>query len=129
MPAHRLAAAAEAEHDLGNIYRLFTMQRRKNRHQIAAHVRWRAAAARAEHERTECGIPDRPTWTDSRQPFALDFAHLGWRDVRLEPRQGYIAWRCVDADSGEVIACKALGEMLRWIAGQVPRQMGSRHFQ
>ena len=42
---------------------------------------------------------------------------------------GYIAWRCVDEDTGEVLACKALGELLRWIAGQVPRQLGIRNLQ
>jgi hypothetical protein len=54
-------------------------------------------------------------------------AHLGWCDVRLEPRLGYVAWRCVDETTGEVLACKALGEMLRWISAQVPRQMGLRN--
>lgn len=59
----------------------------------------------------------------------LPLAHLGWRDVRLEPRLGYVAWRCVDDVTGEVLCCKALGEMLRWIASQVPRQSGRRNLQ
>lgn len=83
---------------------------------------------KADDERAD-GIPDREPLTDFRQPFCLPFRHLGWRDVRIEPRLGYIAWRCVDADTGEVIACKALGEMLRWIAGEVPRQLGIRNLQ
>lgn len=103
------------------------MQRRKSqRHQIAAKARWRAAEIRAEAEHA-AGIPDREPMQDIRQPFYLPFAHLGWRDVRIEPRLGYIAWRCVDADTDEVIACKALGELLRWIAAQVPRQLGIRN--
>lgn len=94
------------------------MQKRKSRrHQVAANARWRAAEARAELERAE-GVPDREPMTDVRLPFSLPFAHLGWRDVRLEPRLGYISWRCVD---------EGTGEMLRWIAAQVPRQLGSRH--
>ncbi len=102
------------------------MQHRKSiRHQRAADARWRMD--RAEHDRRQ-GIPDRPAWTDSRAPFNLPFAALGWRDVRIEPRLGYIAWRCVDSETGEVISCKALGELLRWIAAQVPRQLGARNF-
>ena len=103
------------------------MQRRKShRHAKAAQARWRHAAVKAELERLE-GIPDREPDADIRQPFCLPLARLGWLDVRLEPRLGYIAWRCVDADTDEVLACKALGEMLRWIAAQVPRQMGRRN--
>ena len=102
------------------------MQHRKSlRHQHAANARWRMD--RAEHERQQ-GIPDRPAWTDNRAPFELPFAHLGWRDVRVEPRLGYVAWRCVDVATGDVLACKALGELLRWIAAQVPRQLGLRNF-
>lgn len=105
------------------------MQRRKShRHQIAAKARWRAAEIRADAERAD-GIPDRTPLEDRRQPFTLEFAHLGWRDVRIEPRLGYIAWRCVDTETGDVLACKALGELLRWIAGQVPRQLGIRSLQ
>ena len=103
------------------------MQRHKSRrHVIAAQTRWRAASVRADAER-KAGIPDRDPPTDSRLPFDLNFAHLGWRDVHLEPRLGYVAWRCVDEATGEVLACKALGELLRWIAAQVPRQMGRRN--
>lgn len=98
--------------------------RKSVRHQRAANTRWR----RADAERA-AGIPDRPEIIEHRQPFYLPFAHLGWRDVRIEPRLGYVAWRCVDADTGDALACKALGELLRWVAAQVPRQMGGRRLQ
>ena len=101
------------------------MHRRKShRHQRAANARWR----RADAERA-AGIPDRAALAEHRQPFYLPFAHLGWRDVRIEPRMGYVAWRCVDADTDDVLACKALGELLRWVAAQVPRQAGIRNLQ
>lgn len=110
-----------------NIFRLCTMHPRKSpRHQRAANTRWRMRNADAERA---AGIPDRPELVDHRQPFDLPLARLGWRDVRLEPRLGYVAWRCVDAATGDVLACKALGEMLRWIAAQVPRQLGARNLQ
>lgn len=76
-----------------------------------------------------CGRPAKARSTEHRQPFDLPLARLGWRDVRLEPRLGYVAWRCVDAATGDVLACKALGEMLRWVAAQVPRQLGARNLQ
>lgn len=81
---------------------------------------------KADDERS-AGIPDRESVVEHRQPFTLPFAALGWKDVRLEPRLGYIAWRCVDQKTGDVLACKALGEMMRWIAGEVPRMMGARN--
>lgn len=74
------------------------------------------------------GRPAKPKPQDTRQSFTLPLRALGWRDVRIEPRLGYIAWRCVDSETGEVISCKALGELLRWIAAQVPRQLGARNF-
>lgn len=100
------------------------MQRRKSqRHQRAANARW----LKADRER-EDGIPDRQPMVEYRQPFVLEFRALGWKDVRIEPRLGYIAWRCVD-ETGAVLKCAALGEMLRWIAAQVPRQLGARNLQ
>jgi len=83
--------------------------RKSHRHQRAANARWRLRLA--EDERA-AGIPDRPALVECRQPFTLPFAALGWKDVRIEPRLGYIAWRCVDTETGAVIACKALGELL-----------------
>ena len=98
------------------------MQRRKStRHQRAANARWR----KAEQERAD-GIPDRQALVEHRQPIPLPLAHLGWRDVTLEPRLGYVSWRCRDDASGEVLACHAMGQMMRWIAAQVPRQLGVR---
>lgn len=101
-------------------------QSKSIRHQRSANTRWRLR--KADRERAE-GIPDREPLVEHRQPFSLPFAALGWKDVRIEPRLGYIAWRCVDETTGEVIACKALGELLRWIASQVPRQLGLRNLQ
>lgn len=100
--------------------------RKSHRHQRAANARWRLR--KADQERDE-GIPDRPALIEYRQPFTLPFAALGWKDVRIEPRLGYISWRCIDEATGEVLACKALGELLRWIAGHVPRQLGIRNLQ
>jgi hypothetical protein len=103
------------------------MQQRKSaRHQRAANARWRLR--KADHERAD-GIQDRTALVEYRQPFALPFAALGWKDVRIEPRLGYISWRCIDEATGEVLACKALGELLRWVAAQVPRQAGIRNLQ
>lgn len=101
------------------------MHRRKShRHQRAANTRWRLR--KAEQERDD-GISDRPALVEYRQPFTLPFAALGWKDIRIEPRLGYISWRCIDEATGEVLACKALGELLRWVAAQVPRQLGIRN--
>ena len=53
---------------------------------------------------------------------------VGYRDIRLEPRLGYVAWRAVAADTGEVLHCAASKELLRWVAGQVPRMLAARNF-
>jgi hypothetical protein len=104
------------------------MQRHKSpRHVKAAKARWRAAEAQAEAERTE-GTPDVPMLDDCRQPFLMPLSHVGWRDVRIEPRLGYVAWRCVDAQTGEVLHSAASKELLRWIAAQVPRLLALRNF-
>jgi hypothetical protein len=92
------------------------------RHQQSANARWR----KADQERAD-GIPDRPPIVEHRQPIPLALARLGWRDVTLEPRAGYVSWRCRDDKTGEVLACKAFGQMLRWIAGRVPRMLGARN--
>lgn len=55
---------------------------------------------RAQAERDD-GVPDVPMPSDARQPFDLPLAHLGYRDLRIEPRSGYVSWRAVDADTGE----------------------------
>jgi hypothetical protein len=105
------------------------MQRHKSqRHVNAAKARWRAAEARAQTER-DAGIPDMPLTQDMREPFALDLRSAGYRNLRIEPRLGYVAWRAVDADTDEVVRCAAIKELLRWVASQVPRQLGARHWQ
>jgi hypothetical protein len=48
--------------------------------------------------------------------------------LHIEPRIGYVAWRAVDAQTGDVVHCAALKELLRWIAGQVPRMLAVRNF-
>jgi len=104
------------------------MQHRKSqRHVNAAKCRWRAAEQRAQAERND-GILDEPMWADVRQPFDLPLRSAGYRNIRIEPRLGYIAWRAVDLDSDEVLHCAALKELLRWIARQIPRQLGADNF-
>jgi hypothetical protein len=93
----------------------------------SANQRWRVAEARAEAER-ESGTPDRKPMTDAREPFELDLRSAGWKRLRIEPRLGYVAWRAINADTGEVLHCAAIKELLRWIAGKIPRQLGSRNF-
>ena len=105
------------------------MQRRQKsiRHVAAAHARWRAAELRAEAER-EAGIPDVPLPEEWRRAFLLPLASVGYRDLSIEPRFGYVSWRAVDALTGEVLHVAALKELLRWIAGQVPRMLAARNF-
>ena len=83
------------------------------------------AEQRAEAERA-AGIPDAPLLADIRRTFDLPMAHLGWRDLRIEPRIGYVAWRAVDAQTGEVLQCAALKELLRWVAVKLPRMLSAR---
>lgn len=101
--------------------------RKSHRHVSAANTRWRAAELRADAERA-AGIPDEPMPTDVRQPFPMPLAHLGFRDLRIEPRLGYVAWRAVDTTTGQVLHCTALKELLRWVAGQIPRMLAERNF-
>lgn len=105
------------------------MQRHKSqRHVRAANARWRAREALAQAER-DAGIPDAPMPEDFRQPFQLSLKAAGWRDLHIEPRLGYVSWRALDAETGEVLHCAALKELLRWAAGQVPRMLAVRNFQ
>lgn len=102
------------------------MQRTKSaRHVRAANSRWRMVAAQAERD---AGIPDAPMPDDFRCAFTLPLKSAGYRDLRIEPRLGYVAWRAFDEDTGEVVQCAALKELLRWIAGQVPRMIAARNF-
>lgn len=104
------------------------MQKSKShRHVIAAEARWRAAANNAQADR-DLGVDDVPMWHDAREPIEINLRPAGYLRIRLEPRLGYVAWRVIDADSGDVLHCAAIKEALRWIASQVPRQLGSRHW-
>lgn len=58
----------------------------------------------------------------------LPLKAAGYRDLRIEPRIGYVAWRAVDDETGETLHRAALKELLRWIAGQIPRMLGTRNF-
>ncbi len=102
------------------------MQRRKSRrHQHAAHARWRAAEERAQAER-DAGIPDREPVIDARQPFLLPLSHFGYRDLWIEPRVGFVAWRALDAETRELLHCAASKELLRILARETPRLMAPR---
>jgi hypothetical protein len=91
--------------------------------------RYRSAEEWAEFERTELDIPDRPAFVDQRQAFPMLLKSAGWRDVWIDPRDGYVSWRCVDQESGEVLHCAALKELMRWIARQLPRMFAARNYQ
>jgi hypothetical protein len=90
--------------------------------------RSRSRQRRAQSEREE-GIPDREPVTDARQPFLLPLRACGLRDLRIEPRLGYVAWRAVDVDTGEVLHCAALKELMHWIADRLPRMLAIRNYQ
>ena len=105
------------------------MQRHKSkRHVNAANARWRAAEVRAQCERDD-GIPDRPVQEDCRTPFLLPLAAVGYHDLWIEPRLGFVAWRAVRIDTGEVLHCAALKELIHWIADRVPRMLAMRNYQ
>lgn len=105
------------------------MQPRKSpRHVRAANARWRNAEAKAQADR-EGGIPDLPMPSDLRQPFFLPLAHLGFKDLHVEPRRGYVSWRAIDVKTGLVMRCAALKELFRWIAKQLPKMLAERNFQ
>lgn len=104
------------------------MQRRKSqRHVNAARARWRAAETRAQQERDD-GIPDREPIEDERESFPLPLKRVGYYDLRIEPRRGYVAWRAVDADTDTVLHTAALKELLHWIAARVPRYLALRNY-
>ena len=93
-----------------------------------AEQRSRSKARRAHWER-EDGIPDRDPLVDRRQPFALDLKACGFHDLRIEPRIGYVAWRAIDVESGKVLHCAALKELLHWVADQLPRMLAMRNYE
>ena len=90
--------------------------------------RSRSRARRAQWER-EDGIPDREPIEDARQPFDLPLKHAGYFDLLIQPRLGYVSWRAIDADTGTVLHCAALNELLHWIADRVPRYFALRNFE
>lgn len=100
---------------------------KSRRHVHAANTRWRAAELRAQAER-DSGVPDEPMLADMRQPFDIALRSAGYRDLRIEPRLGYVAWRAVEAETGKVLHCAALKELLRWVAGQIPRMLAARNW-
>ena len=103
------------------------MQRRKSqRHVKAANARWREVRAQAERD---AGIPDRHEVEDARQPIPLDLTSYGGPRLRIEPRRGYLAARAVDEDTGQVVHCAAIKELLHRIADQMPRMLAPRNFQ
>jgi len=103
------------------------MQRPKSRrHQRAANARWRQAEARAQEERDD-GIPDRDAFHDCRQPISLDLRSYGGPNLRIEPRLGYVAARAINEDTGEVVHCAAIKELLHRIADGLPRMLAPRH--
>ena len=75
------------------------------------------------------GPVPKPEASDSRQPFDLDLRQAGGRNLHIEPRLGYVAWRAVDADSGVVLYCAALKELLHQIADDLPRMLAARNFE
>lgn len=102
------------------------MQRAKSsRHVRAADTRWRIAAAQRERDD---GVPDRKAPEDMRLPFDLPLKSAGYLDLHIEPRIGYVSWRALDIETGEVVRCAALKELLRWIAANVPRMIAARNF-
>jgi hypothetical protein len=93
-----------------------------------AEQRSRSRVQRAAWQR-EDGIPDREPMVDLRQPFPLLLNSAGFHDLNIEPRLGYVSWRAVDIESGEVLHCAALKELLHWIADRLPRMLAARNYQ
>lgn len=85
----------------------------------------RADAKRAAAE--DAGIPVR-TDADCRVPISLDLRCVGGRDLVLEPRRGYVAWRARDAATGEVVGCAALKQLLHRLADDLPRMLAARNW-
>ena len=88
----------------------------------------KASIARADEARRQ-GIPDPAPLEDTRTAFDLDLRSAGGRLLRIEPRLGYVAWRAVDAESGEVLHTAAIKELLHKLADDLPRWLALRNFQ
>jgi hypothetical protein len=74
-------------------------------------------------------VPDPAPLEDTRQAFEMDLRSAGGRLLRIEPRWGFVAWRAIDAESGEVLRVAALKELLHWVADSLPRWLALRNFQ
>ncbi|MGL4648363.1 MAG: hypothetical protein ACRC1H_03050 [Caldilineaceae bacterium] len=70
----------------------------------------------------EAGFEDRQPIIDGRECFELDLRSVGGRHLRIEPRLGFLAWRCIDVETGAVIKSAALKTLLRWTADELPMQ-------
>jgi hypothetical protein len=90
--------------------------------------RSRARARQAQWAR-EDGIPDRAPIEDTREAFELPLKAAGYFDLLIEPRLGYVSWRAIDKDTGTVLHCAALKELLHWIADRLPRYLALRNFE
>lgn len=83
--------------------------------------------ARAERKRADAeaaGIPPRDD-ADFRTSCIVDLRGAGGPLLTLEPRRGYVAWRARD-ETGAVVDCAALKQLLRGIADRLPRMMSMR---
>jgi hypothetical protein len=89
--------------------------------------RSRARVRKAQWARDD-GIPDRAPIEDKREAFELPLKAAGYFDMLIEPRLGYVSWRAIDKDTGTVLHCAALKELLHWIADRVPRYLALRNF-
>ena len=59
----------------------------------------------------------------------LDLRSYGGRLIRIEPRIGYVAARAVDDETGEVLHCAAVKELLHCIADDLTRWASPRGLQ
>lgn len=96
-------------------------QHKSRRHQQSARARWRAAEMRADALR-EAGFEDRRPVIDGRECIDLDLRSAGGRHLRLEPRLGFLAWRCIDVETDTCTKSAALKTLLRWVADDLPMQ-------
>lgn len=89
--------------------------------------RYNARARKAQCARDD-GIPDRLPIEDTRETFELPLKAVGYFDLLIQPRLGYVSWRAIDKDTGTVLHGAALKELLHWIADRVPRYRALRNF-
>ena len=98
-----------------------------------SNLEWVTRQENMDHARDVLGVvagrPRKPRQRDLRQPFDLLLCNAGWRDLRIEPRLGYVSWQARDMHTGDVIHCAALKELLHRIADELPRMMAARNYQ